>query len=204
MKFLVLPTTLFAFFAAGLLSGQENPASAEAEKSSAPNYVSINRSSSGENMLLVKYPWSTHAKASIEVRLVTEKKDYSARAKPTRFMANYFNAETAKHVFRLEDEALKRPANEKIEAGGMKWDIIGHSNHLGQAAVWIVNKLDPENDATGAAAVLCKPDPWSINDRTLLIDLPREFFDKPGKMYVWFLRGDQILWQNEVMWPGRR
>ena len=56
MKFLVLPTTLFAFFAAGLLSGQENPASAEAEKSSAPNYVSINKSSSGENMLLVEIP----------------------------------------------------------------------------------------------------------------------------------------------------
>jgi hypothetical protein len=46
--------------------------------------------------------------------------------------------------------------------------------------------------------------PWRIDDRTLSIDFPPDYFDKPGKMRVWFLRGDKIIWDDELSWPGRK
>ena len=63
----------------------------------------------------------------------------------------------------------------------------------------------PEKNSSliGTTAVFYPPDAWAINDRLLLLDLPRDSFDKPGKLYIWFLRGDRILWQEELMWPGQ-
>jgi hypothetical protein len=202
MKLLALPASMFALFVAGTLWGQDAPANSS-DESSASQYVSIDASTRGENRLLVRYPWTVHEKASIEIRLISDAKDFSARAKPLRFAA-HFDADAQKAVYRMEDEALTRPGKEKIRLGDMDWTIVAERNHLGNAAVWAINRQAVEHGSAGTTAALYNLAPWRIDDRTLSIDFPPEYFDKPGKMRVWFLRGDKIIWDDELSWPGRK
>jgi len=36
----------------------------------------------------------------------------------------------------------------------------------------------------------------------LNLDLPPEYFAEPGMLFVWFLRGEKVLWQEVEAWPG--
>ena len=47
-------------------------------------------------------------------------------------------------------------------------------------------------------------DSWAINDQMLSLDLARHVFIKSGKLFVWFLRGDKVLWEEKIDWPGYR
>ncbi len=153
---------------------------------------------------MVRYPWRVHEKASIEVRLITDKKEFAARVKPLRFAMIRFNDETTRRILKTFDESVDHPSEWKTESGGLQWEIIGHSNHFGRAAEWFVNTPLKNGSLVGITAAFHPLDPWEVNDRLLALDLPRRGFDQPGKLYVWFLRGDRILWQEEVMWPGQK
>ena len=155
-------------------------------------------------MLSIKYPWRIHEKASLEVRLVADKKDFAARVRPLRFTLIHFDADTQRRILSTFDQSLEHPADWKAEAGGLKWEVIGHGNHLGHAAEWFVNTPEKNGSLIGTTAVFYPPDAWATGDRLLLLDLPRDSFDQPGKLYIWFLRGDRILWQEELMWPGQK
>jgi hypothetical protein len=200
----LIATLMFAFFTAGFLRGQELPKTESVDQPKTTNYVSVDKTPAGENVLLISYPWRTHAKASVEVRLITDKKDFDARVKPLRFAMVRFDDDTNRRILSTFDEAVDRPSTWKAEAGGLKWEIIGHSNHFGRAATWFVNTPVKDGPHVGITAAFYPPDPWAINDRLLSLDLPRDGFDQPGKLYIWFLRGDRILWQEELVWPGQK
>jgi hypothetical protein len=203
MKYSAAAALTLVFFAAGVLRAQD-ASKADANDPSAAKCVSLERSAAGENVLLVDYPWRKHEKPSIEVRLITEKSAYAARAKPQRLAEMPIDEKMQRRIYTAFDTAIDRPSTGKFEIGGMKWDIYARSNHLGQGALWFVNTPEAKDDKSGAAAVFFPPDPWAVNDRVLLLDLPRETFYKPGKLHVWFLRCDRIVWQEEIDWPGQK
>ena len=52
------------------------------------------------------------------------------------------------------------------------------------------------------AAAYLQLDNWAVNNETLTLDLAREEFAKPGTLYVWFFRGDRVVWEEQIRWPG--
>jgi hypothetical protein len=197
-------TVIFALFTAAILHGQEVPKTEQAGPDSAGRYVSIDKIKTGENVLVVRYPWRVHEKASIEVRLITEKKDMDARVRPLRFATLHFGDDAERRILRASDNALAHPSDGTAEAGGLTWRIVARGNHLGRAAVWFVNAAKKDSSLPGTAAALSPLDPWAIGDRLLMLDLPHDSFAQPGKLHVWFLRGERILWHEELSWPGQK
>ena len=116
----------------------------------------------------------------------------------------HFDADTQRRILSTFDQSLDHPAAWNTEAGGLKWEIIGHGNHLGHEAAWFVDTPEKNGSPIGTTAVFYPLDPWATGGRLLILDLPRDAFEQPGKLYVWFLRGDRILWQEELMWPGQK
>jgi hypothetical protein len=199
-----IPTLLIAFFSAGILGAQVVPDSDNSEQPNGAKCVSLQKTKTGESLLVINYPWRTHKKTSIEVRLIPDKKDFEARVKPLRFSSIRFDDDTQRHIFHSFDEALVRSSDWKAEGGGLQWQVIGRANHRGHEAVWFVNSPKDEKSPPGTTAAFYPLDPWAINDKLLMLDLPRNSFDQPGKMYIWLLRGDQIIWQEDLMWPGKK
>jgi hypothetical protein len=195
---------LLASFTAGILRGQDVGPAEIAGETKTTNLVSVDKTSTGATVLLVNYPWRVHDKASIEVRLVTDKRDFAARVKPLRFAAIRFDDESTHRILRTFDESVERPSELKLESAGLQWQVIGHSNHLGRAAEWFVHTPPKNSSVIGTTAVFFPPDPWGMGDRLLMLDLPQMAFAESGKLYVWFLRGDRILWQEDLMWPGQK
>ncbi|MCC6126491.1 MAG: hypothetical protein IT426_16145 [Pirellulales bacterium] len=194
---------LFAISTAGLLRAEELAKSVNAEGNAATNCVSVDKLATGENVLLVRYPWRIHEKASIEVRLISEKSEFAARVRPLRFATLRFDPTTERRIYGAFDNALVRHADWNAEAGGLDWRIIARGNHLGRAAAWFVNVPKKESSLIGTAAAFGPLESWAIGDRLLMLDLPRESSDPPGKLHIWFLRGEKILWREELTWPGR-
>ena len=203
MKYL-FAALMLALFTAGMLRGQEVSNAESSDQSKAANFVSVEKTSAGENVLVVAYPWRVHEKTSLEVRLVTDKKDFSARIKPLRFAIVRFEDEVKRRILTTFDDSIDHPSDWTTEAGGLKWEVIGHSNHLGHAAEWFVHTPVKDDSLVGNTVAFSPLDPWAVGDRLLMLDLPRKSFDQPGKLYVWFLRGDRIVWQEELMWPGQK
>ncbi len=44
--------------------------------------------------------------------------------------------------------------------------------------------------------------PWSLDRRTLYLDLPETYFAQPSKLRVWFMRSRDVVWTETVDWPG--
>jgi hypothetical protein len=207
MNRLTWVASIFVIFSADILWGQIAVKPEPADSDSA-DYVSVEKISSGENVLAVRYPWKKHEKASLEVRLIPDKNDFAARVKPLRLASMRIEPETQKHIFKMFDDALTRPSTWSAEIGGIRWEIFAQANYRDRGAYWFITTPEKgakkENEFFGNAAVFTLLDPWVIDNRLMMFDLPRKYFGKPGKMYVWFLRGDRIVWQQELMWPGQQ
>jgi hypothetical protein len=55
-----------------------------------------------------------------------------------------------------------------------------------------------------ARAAFVALESWSLDKNRLYLDLPKDFFAKPGKLRVWFMAGDRAMWSETVDWPGYR
>ncbi len=166
------------------------------------DYVTILDGRLGRRVLVVDYPWKAFEDPSIEVRLVTAEKPNVREIKPIMFVPDFFKAETKINVFRCRDQALSYGSRAKMKDHGIEFEIIGHRNSLARPAVCIAHKFQPHEGPAGSIAAFCLLDSWSMNRGLLHLDLPLEYFSKKGKLYVWFLRGDRILWQEIKDWPG--
>ncbi len=56
-------------------------------------------------------------------------------------------------------------------------------------------------DPNPAAAYL-QLDTWAVDQETLSLDLARDEFAKSGTLFVWFFRGNQVVWEEQIRWPG--
>ena len=52
------------------------------------------------------------------------------------------------------------------------------------------------------AAAYLQSDTWAVDPETLSLDLARDKFAKTGTLFVWFFRGDQVVWEEQIGWPG--
>ena len=187
-----------------------------AEEPKGASYVSLQRLSPEQCWLSVDYPWHAHAKASIEVRLVTEEKAGMAAVAPIDFVAAAMKGEVETKVSQCLQAAYNVGQKLPITHADLPMEIIGQRNSLGKPAVCVAAKFKKADKADkdekkeeqkpeaplGAWTAFCLLDCWSMNRHTLHLDLPREYFAKPGKLHVWFLRDGKPLWQEQLDWPG--
>ncbi len=157
---------------------------------------------SGRNTLVVRYPWKVHRHPSIEVRLVTGEQADLSSARPWFFVHEYLKGDVTVHVYHCQDAAAGTGITQPMTKNEIDFEIIGRRNSLGKPSVCIARRVSNDDPAPGAAAVFCLLPSWSLNRGLLNLDLPPEYFAKSGKLFVWFLRDERVLWEQRLDWPG--
>jgi hypothetical protein len=187
-------------------------------------YTSIVQDRPGQQTLVVHYRWKAHARASIEVRLVPPQRAEKVMVSPLYFYGDYFKGKAEEKFYRCLD-AAERGATDSFLKDKIDFKIVAERNSLGRAAA-VVLPFNPKaprdrgNEDTWNRPTILFPllAPWAIDDRTLALDLPRDVpykaesdelekrlqaFSRPGRLHVWFLRGDKVLWEDQLDWPGQ-
>ena len=205
MRFdLLLVSIVFLLPAAARAADTPDPVAAEKPKASASSYVSVSRQTTGQHSLLIDYPWQAYTKPSVEVRVVTDEKTTTALPRPLFFAAGFIKGEIEVRISKCLQAAYDAGLSQQITPDDLDAEILGRRNSLGKPSVCVASR---EKTKAGAAApsawaAFCLLDCWAINRHSLCLDLPREYFAKPGRLQVWFLRGDVVLWEEQLDWPG--
>jgi hypothetical protein len=200
----LLLTAVWLTWPGGSAVAEAPPSDAPAtRRPKAVSCVSLVKRRDGDQALVISYPWRIHRRPSVEVRLVTGKDPGAAVVRPPFFVKQYMRGEVAATLYRSEDKATSTRVRESVKAEGDDFEVIGRQNWLGRPAVCVVRRFPEGEPAPGVTAVFCLLSPWAIDERLLYLDLPQGDFAKPGTLYVWFLRDDEVLWREVVQWPGQ-
>jgi hypothetical protein len=192
--------------------------------------VTLAKQNTGERSLQIDYPWTPFKNASVEVALVTKNNPPDLAVRPIYFVDRRLKSEISVVVGQCLQAAYDVGQTQRVQFDTLNFDIVGHRNTLARPAVSVLWKfhevkdkpeskdarskksvrskeeddlLEKENPPFhGAWAAFCELENWSINSHELMLDLPQDYFSNPGKLYVWFLRGDKILWTKKLDWKG--
>jgi hypothetical protein len=186
-------------------------------------YVSVVREHAGLPTLIVNYRWKVHSQASVELRLVPGKAAGDAAPTPLYFVSDFFRGPAKEKIYHSLDLADRGTTASFIKEK-TEFKIIGEKNLLGRASIMVLpfnpkSSLDSQDEEAWDRPAIAYPllDAWAVGDSMLAFDLPREVsykseidkfprtlkaFSRPGKLHVWFLRGDKVLWENVLDWPG--
>ena len=168
-----------------------------------PNSVTVVAEHGKRKTLWIDYRWNLHDKASVEVRLVTgQKAAKGVIVVPVYFVGEQLNAQIQQRAYRCLDRAGDATTTDSFTADKMVYKIIGQRNSLGRPALYVLPYTEGGTPAERPGAVFLQLDAWAINDHLLSLDLPRDGFTEAGTLFVWFLRGDRMLWEKKVAWPG--
>ncbi len=173
------------------------------------SFAAIVQLGGGRQVLSVAYPWTIHPQASVEVRLM--KRDATAIVTPIYFVAEEFKGDASRKVYTCLDLAEQRENTASFVNENVRFRIVARRNSLGRAAALVIpeEKGDEKHvkasvSAASPRAIFLLLDSWAVNDRLLNLDLPRDAFSAPGMLHVWFMRGERVMWEETVPWPGRK
>ena len=168
-----------------------------------PNFVTIVNEHGKRKTLAIDYRWSFHEKASVEVRLVTgQRASKGLIALPVFFVGEYLKGQTQQRVYKCLDRAADAGTTDSFTADKMVFKIIAERNSLGRPALYVLPYPEGGTPAERPGAVFLQLDAWAINSHLLSLDLPRDVFAESGTLFVWFIRGDKMVWEERVAWPG--
>ena len=188
----------------GVALADEGPAYTPAN-SPIPSHVEISaiQDQSGAPILVVKYPWSAHPQASIEVCLLPKDMPDSPAIRPlnlTARLARDKDGKLVKAVYKCQDDAATVPTNVSVTEGDQDFDILGNRNSLGSAAVAVGWKTFSPDHKPLHRSAFYRLESWAADSDTLMLDLPPEHFCRPGTLKVWMLRGDDVVWSETAPW----
>jgi hypothetical protein len=153
-------------------------------------------------VLVITYPWKVHLRPSIEVRLVTGKDADLSDVRPLFFVKEYMKGAVTVNVYHCLDRAAGVPQRHAFTENGIELEILGRRNSLGRPSVCVARRVPDDDPAPGAAAVFCLLPSWAVDKGLLRLELPPDYFGDAGRIYVWFLRGGKVLWEERADWPG--
>ena len=166
-------------------------------------FLTITEDRQGEPVVVVDYPWTMHTRGSIEVCSLPADPAKRSEVRPLYFFNNSFHGEAMVAVYECQDASAKVPTRAAFSAEGTRFEVLGNRNALGRPAVCIAGRTQVEKITDVVDRVFfCLLAPWSVDRRTLQLELPRAYFPKPGKIRLWFLRGDVVVWSEDADWPG--
>ncbi len=176
-----------------------------------PTQVTIFRERGGRKALAIEYRWKVHRDASVEVRLVPAERGEGTFVTPLDFFGEYlkpsgksksYDFDLQKKIYRCLDRGGDAGLTETFNKDKMDFKIVGQRNTLGRSAVYVLAANEGKPPEDRADAIFLQLDSWAVDDTHLNLDLSPDIFEKPGKLFVWFLRGDRLLWEKQVDWPG--
>lgn len=192
-------------------------------------FVSIVKRPTGEPILVVKYPWKRHAHPSVEVRTLHPSEVQNPLIRPLFFAQDLMKGDVTTAIYHCQDNSDELQQTASFTKEGMDFEIFGARNSLGKPSVCVAcrpeakhgvletpggrnveefgsdlaaiyaARLDREPETRAAFSLL---DGWALDDHTLYLELPTKYFSNPGKIRVWLLRGEDIVWTANADWPG--
>jgi hypothetical protein len=176
-----------------------------------PSLVAALAGHGGRQTLAIQYRWKVHENASVEVRLVPAERAEGTFVLPVDFVGQYLGSRPKpnlaesnlqQRIYRCLDRAGDESRTDTFDKDKLSFQIVGRRNSLGRPAVYVLACNEGKPAEERADIVFLHLDSWAVADDRLSLDLPPEIFGKPGKLFVWFLRGNRLLWEEEVPWPG--
>ncbi len=168
-----------------------------------PILVTVLSERGGRKTLAIDYRWSVYDKASVEVRLVpAARAAKGAIVVPVFFVGEQFHGKVVDQVYRCLDKSADLGTTYSFTKDKMVYQIVGQRNSLGRPSVYVLPYDEGGTPDQRPGAVFLQLDTWAVNDHLLSLDLPRDVFRQPGTLFVWFLRGEKLLWEQRVDWPG--
>lgn len=171
------------------------------------SYIEIIREPNGRPLLVIHYPWKAHRRPSIEIRqLAADEKD-TGEIRPLGFLSRIMKGDVTSAVYQCRDRSAETPVSRKLKYEGQDYELVGMKNRLGSGSVYAVFPPNPEakNPIDRAVARLVYPllACWAMDDRTLVLELPEQYFAEPCWIRVWLMREGSIVWWKTVAWPGQ-
>ena len=188
--------------------GQERPGATAGQPASGPaarvgvSRVAVMEQASGEPILVINYPWTKHARPSVEVRLLADAEADTYELRPLCFVDDFMKGEVTVRVYHCQDRSADTPLGITFTEREIEFEVLGERNSLGRPSVRVACRTKTGHREWGAVAVYCLLESWAVDQRTLYLDLPPAYFAKPGRIRVWFLRGKDIVWSELAKWPG--
>ncbi|NQT18014.1 MAG: hypothetical protein HQ582_35005 [Planctomycetes bacterium] len=166
------------------------------------SYVSVLSQTTGEPILVIRYPWKRHARPSVEVRILGEKELDNPLIRPQFFVHDVMKGDITKALYDCQDRSEDVPQRVAFSEGNANFSIFGTRNVLGRPSVCVSSRTTTVDSPPETRAAFAMLRPWSIDERTLYLELPAEHFSKRSKIRIWFLRGKDIVWMANTTWPG--
>jgi len=176
--------------------------SAKSRPKKPTSFVSLVTQQTGDPALIVRYPWKVHQRPSVEIRLVRGAGADLSEVRPLYFVKEFFKGVMTVNVYHCQDRAAGVPLSRPLKEKGIEFEILGRRNALGRPAVSVARRVPSDDPAPGSGLVFCLLPAWAVDERLLHLELPPKYFAPPGKLYVWFLRDDEVLWEQMLDWPG--
>lgn len=222
---------VLAICAMGLPRGQASdlsPAGFRQDRAAEHAYASVIKQHTGEPILVVKYPWNQHARPSVEVRVLAEDEVNDTLIRPQFFKQDIMRGEITTTVYQCEQRSEGVRQKAIFSKNDVDFVAFGTRNSLGKPSVCVACRTTPvvllpeakewlgSLEATIGASKALEEGPqqsraraafglldaWAINPRMLYLELPADYFSKPCKIRIWFLRGKDIVWTEVADWPG--
>jgi hypothetical protein len=167
------------------------------------SYVDFIHEPNGRVLLRIHYPWSAHARPSVEIRRLSDDEKDTGEIRSMGFAARVMKGDVTTAVYQCRNRSAETPVVRKLKRDGQEFEVVGAKNRLGSGSVCVV--FPPQPDAKNPAVWAVYPllADWAIDRDTLVLELPEPYFAEPGRIRVWFLREGEVLWWKTVPWPGR-
>jgi hypothetical protein len=207
--------------------GSPSPDKKAPEVAKGDAFVSVLTQPTGGPILAVKYPWKRHVRASVEVRVLDPSEVDNPLIRPLFFLHDLMKGNVTTAVYRCQDDSEDVAQTAVFSKDALDFEIFGARNALGRPAVCVACRTattrhpadtsgEPGDLAAKAIALLgpaLEREPetwaafplllaWALDERTLYLQLPAEYFSRPCKIRVWLLRGKDVVWVATTDWPG--
>lgn len=171
--------------------------------------ISVVRQANGEPVLLINCPWRKYQRPSIQISLVLDDKVDLSSLQPLRV-----NDVAADALWKIQIASINKPTHAAsrelvknttafIEYNDGK--LLKHrarENSQGKPAAYALE------EQLGTLLVFYRLEPW-LDDRGTFrlaladIDLPSKFAS-PGRIQVWLLSEEKVVWSADAKWPGKQ
>lgn len=178
--------------------GQENAAYPPARLKAVPEpSVQLIHRADDKPVLKVTYPWDRHPDVTLEVVWLPNDCD-DARIVPLRFGAKHLKGGRLLDFQRAMDRAQVLDNSQRLQIDGTTYQLRAFRNALGRPALTVSSQVAPDSGSRGTRVAYFWLDRWAQDGNTLWLDLPDREFCQAGQVYVWLLRGPEVLWSETV------
>jgi len=166
-----------------------------------PTSIAILAQPDGQKTLNIHFRWSLISDPSIEIRLVPGPETKGVAVAPVYFH-EHLKGRVREELYHCLDQTDNGGKRYSFTKDKIVYNMIGHPNSLGNQGVHVqVSSETPKKSDMPAAAYL-QLDTWAVDKETLSLDLAHDEFAQPGTLFVWFFRGDKVIWEEQLRWPG--